>query len=506
MNIVLCILDGWGHREGGTDNAIAQAKTPHWDALLKEFSHTLLQASELDVGLPAGQMGNSEVGHMTIGTGRVIYQDLPRIDQAIEDHSLDTSPALLTYIDTLKKSGGTCHLLGLLSPGGVHSHERHILALADVISKHGVPVAIHAFLDGRDTPPKSAEDSLLSLQHFLKGHPLVTLATLGGRYYGMDRDTRWDRIQKAFDTMVVGSPHTSDALAYIHSNYAKGITDEFIPPVAIAAYDGMKDGDGLFMANFRADRARQILTALLDPSFQEFPQSTRPTFAAVLGLTAYGKSLAPWMDTLSPPVSLQESLGECISQAGKLQLRIAETEKYAHVTFFFNGGKEEVFPGEERLLIPSPQVPTYDLKPEMSAYELTDHLVDAILSEKYTLIVANYANTDMVGHTGDFSATCKAVEAVDTCLGRLREAILQVNACLLITADHGNAEKMCDEDLHVTHTAHTLNPVPFVMVNGPDIPLHPGTLSDIAPTILDLLALPKPLPMTGVSLLEHGHG
>ncbi len=500
MTVILCILDGWGFREGGTDNAIAQAETPHWDAILKHSPHTLLQASELEVGLPSGQMGNSEVGHMAIGTGRVIFQDLPRIDQAIADNTLATSPALLRFIDKLKQSKGTCHLLGLFSPGGVHSHEQHLLALAALVSAHGVPVALHAFLDGRDTPPQSAEASLLTLQAFLDHHPLVTLATMGGRYFGMDRDKRWDRIRQAYDVMVMGSPQTTDALTYLHEAYVQGITDEFIPPVALAPYAGMKDGDGLLMGNFRADRARQILTALLDSDCQDFQ---RPTFAATLGLANYG---GPPMDTLFPPVSLQDTLGELVSHAGLSQLRIAETEKYAHVTFFFNGGKEEVFPGEDRILVPSPQVATYDLQPEMSAYELTDQLTAAILSQKYALIVANYANADMVGHTGNFEAACKAVETIDICLGRLKDATLEVKGSLLITADHGNIEQMCDGSSHGPHTAHTLNPVPFVLVNGPTLSHSHGTLADIAPTILELLHLPHPPSMTGHSLVNHGRG
>lgn len=504
MNIILCILDGWGYRKGGVDNAIAQAQTPHWDDLLAHFPHTLLQASETTVGLPPGQMGNSEVGHMTMGAGRILFQDLVRIDQAIESHTLDHAPPLLGFINSLKKSGGTCHLLGLLSPGGVHSHERHLLAIAALCANQGIPVALHGFLDGRDCPPQSAEASLLALGVFLDAYPLVSLATLGGRYYGMDRDNRWERVQRTYVAMVQGHPHIDDALAYLRQNYDKGITDEFIPPAALGHYKGIQTGDGLLMAHFRADRARQILTALLDPSFEGFErESPLPLFADVLGLTDYGKALSPWMETLFPPVSLQDGLGECLSRAGKKQLRIGETEKYAHVTFFFNGGKEEVFPGEDRILIPSPQVATYDLKPEMSAFEITDHLVDAIHSQKYTLIVANYANTDMVGHTGNFTATCHAVETIDTCLGRLKAAVQEAGACLLITADHGNAEQMCAWGETVAHTAHTLNPVPFLMVNGPQVPLHPGgALSDIAPTILDLLKLPQPLAMTGLSLLD----
>lgn len=505
-NVVLCILDGWGHRENGGDNAIAHAKTPHWDALIATSPHTLLEASELNVGLPTGQMGNSEVGHMNIGAGRVILQDLPRIDDAIATHTLETLPPLIDFANALKKSGGTCHLLGLLSPGGIHSHEIHIKALASFLAGQGVPVAIHAFLDGRDTPPQSAETYLSSLLTFIEAHPGISLATLGGRYYGMDRDKRWDRVQKAYEAIVEGTPRTPQALSYLHQSYEAGITDEFVLPAAIGPYTGMRDGDGLLMANFRADRARQILTALLDPSFQGFTRSRQISFSAALGLTEYSETLNRWIKTLFPSGVLPDVLGEIISRTGLKQLRIAETEKYAHVTFFFNGGREAVFPGEERILISSPTVATYDLKPEMAAYELTDRLIEAILSQKYALIVVNYANTDMVGHTGNFDATRKAVEAVDTCLGRIKDAVQKTNTCLLITADHGNAEKMYDEDLHSPHTAHTLNPVPFVMVGAPRTALHTGNLSDVAPTILELLHLPQPASMTGLSLLEKTYG
>lgn len=505
-NVVLCILDGWGHRENGRDNAIAHAKTPHWDELLATSPHTLLEASELNVGLPMGQMGNSEVGHMNIGAGRVILQDLPRIDEAITTHTLETLSPLRNFINILKKSGGTCHLLGLLSPGGIHSHETHIKALAAFLAEQGVSVAIHAFLDGRDTPPQSAETYLSSLSTFIETHPGVFLATLGGRYYGMDRDKRWDRIQKAYEAIVEGRPQVSQALPYLHQSYKEGITDEFVLPIALGSYRGIQENDGLLMANFRADRVRQILTALLDPEFKDFKRLRPISFATVLGLTEYSETLNNWMKTLFPPTVLSDSLGEMISRAHLKQLRLAETEKYAHVTFFFNGGRETVFPGEDRILIPSPSVPTYDLKPEMSAYELTDRLIEAIVSQKYSLIVVNYANTDMVGHTGNFDAAQKAVEAVDICLGRIKDAIQKTNSCLLITADHGNAEKMYDEDLHSPHTAHTLNPVPFVMMGGPQTKLHPGKLSDIAPTILDILDLPQPSSMTGETLLEKIHG
>lgn len=520
--VVLCILDGWGHRENGPDNAIGSAKTPHWDDLLHHSLCTLLEASELNVGLPEGQMGNSEVGHINIGAGRVILQDLPRIDQAIAHHTLKDMAPLKTFIEKLKATKGTCHLLGLLSPGGIHSHERHIIALAKIIADQGVPVTFHAFLDGRDTPPQSAETYLTAFLNATQDHPNITLATMGGRYFGMDRDKRWERIQKAYEAMINPARHwggRSDEaiqshketgllqpLSYLHQNYEEGVTDEFIPPVALGTYQGMKDGDGLLMANFRSDRARQILTALLDPDFQGFERSHQIKFAAALGMAEYSESLNGWMETLFPPFTPQDVLGEIVARQGLKQLRIAETEKYAHVTFFFNGGREEAFPGEDRILIPSPNVATYDLKPEMSAYELTDRLVEAIESQKYALVVVNYANADMVGHTGNFDAARKAIEAIDVCLGRIKKAVEKTEACLLITADHGNAEMMYDDILKSPHTAHTLYPVPFVMFQGPQGILHPGNLSQISPTILQILDITAPPAMTGTSLLKLTHG
>ncbi|MBP6950830.1 MAG: 2,3-bisphosphoglycerate-independent phosphoglycerate mutase [Alphaproteobacteria bacterium] len=504
--VVLCILDGWGHRENGSDNAIAHAKTPHWDHCLAHSPHTLLEASELNVGLPKDQMGNSEVGHMNIGAGRVILQDLPRIDEAIANDTLKSLPSLKDFIKILKKTKGTCHLLGLLSSGGVHSHEHHVKALAAIIAHEGIPVAVHAFLDGRDTPPKSAEQSLASFQKFMQEHPGIFLASVGGRYYAMDRDHRWDRIQKAYEPMTEGKPDTHDTLSYLQESYTADLTDEFVIPTAISPYQGMKDGDGLFMANFRADRVRQILTAFLDPQFKNFSRPHRIKFSTTLGFTDYSEILNQWMGALFPSTPLDDVLGSILSRHGLNQLRLAETEKYAHVTFFFNGGREEVFPGEDRILIPSPLVATYDLKPEMSAHELTDCLVEAIESQKYALIVVNYANADMVGHTGNFAAAQKAIETIDLCLGRMNTAVKKTDACLLLTADHGNAEMMYDETLKSPHTAHTTNPVPFIMVNGPTATLHHGKLCDIAPTILQILDLPQPSSMTGCSLLELRYG
>ncbi|MEQ8355310.1 MAG: 2,3-bisphosphoglycerate-independent phosphoglycerate mutase [Kiloniellaceae bacterium] len=500
--VVLCILDGWGHRESCENNAICEGPTPHLDRLFKISPHALIDASEGEVGLPPGQMGNSEVGHMNLGAGRVVMQDLPRIDAAIADGSFAANPVLQEAIAGLKAAGGTAHVMGLLSPGGVHSHQNQIAALAEVLAEAGIPVAVHAFLDGRDTPPRSALDFLKDFQ--LKA-PRATLATISGRYYAMDRDKRWPRVGKAFRALVQAEGEQArDALQAVEQSYAAGTNDEFVLPTVVGGYAGMKDGDGLFMANFRADRAREILTALLDPAFDGFDVTGRPAFACALGMVEYSKNLNSFLTALFPPADLSETLGELVAGAGKRQLRIAETEKYAHVTFFFNGGREEVFEGEERILVPSPDVATYDLKPEMSAPEMTDKLVEAIESGTFDLIVCNYANGDMVGHTGDLVAAIKAVQTVDHCVGRLAEAVERTGGCILLTADHGNVEQMSDPRTGQAHTAHTMNKVPLLLVNGPTraAKLADGRLADIAPTVLDLLVLPLPAVMTGHSLIR----
>ncbi len=506
--IVLCILDGWGESDAREHNAIAQAHTPHWDALRATYPFATLSASEADVGLPVGQMGNSEVGHMNIGAGRVVMQELPRIDAAIAEGSLAKNAALQTHITTLKKSGGTCHLLGLLSDGGVHAHQSHIAALATIIAGAGIPVAIHAFLDGRDTAPKSALGYVAALGALAAAYPNITIATVSGRYYAMDRDKRWERVQSAFDCLVNGTGKAAaSATAAIDQSYATNLTDEFILPTAIAEYAGMKDGDGVLMANFRADRARQLLHALIDPNFNGFARPPRVHFATTLGMVEYSDALAPLMPAIFPPQTLINNLGDLVARAGMKQLRIAETEKYAHVTFFFNGGREEPFVSEDRILVPSPNVATYDLKPEMSAPEVTDTLVTAITSGRYDFIVVNYANTDMVGHSGNLAASMKAVEAVDTCLGRLVAAIEKADGAMLITADHGNAECLHDDDSGQAHTAHTLNFVPCLLV-GTRFKTTPknlghGILADVAPTLCALLQLTLPLEMTGRNLLAH---
>ena len=501
--LVLCILDGWGWRQDPTANAIALARTPNWTRFLTAYPHALLASSGLQVGLPDGQMGNSEVGHMNLGAGRVVMQDLPRIDTAVADGSLARNPALTAMIAAVKAKGGSCHLMGLLSPGGVHSHQDHLAALARTIADAGVPVKVHAFLDGRDVPPSSAKGFLERFQADIADHD-AEIATVSGRYYAMDRDKRWDRVSLAWSALVEGKGETApDAIAAVSQSYDVGKTDEFVLPTVIGAYGGMADGDGLLMGNFRADRAREILACLVDPDFDGFARSRQVDFAARLGLTEYSTDLNAFLGALFPAESLINILGEVLSSAGLRQLRIAETEKYAHVTFFFNGGREMVFPGEERILVPSPKVATYDLQPEMSAPEVTDKLVAAIQSGTFDVVVVNYANGDMVGHTGFLDAAISAVETVDACLGRLEAAVLAAGGAMLVTADHGNAEQMKDPVTGQPHTAHTTGPVPLVLVSPPTsiAGLGDGRLADVAPTMLALLHLAQPAEMTGHSLL-----
>ena len=501
--VVLCILDGWGHRAETDNNAIAAAATPNWDRFLAERQHSLLDASAQEVGLPAGQMGNSEVGHMNIGAGRIVMQDLPRIDAAVADGSLADLPAFKDFVAKLRDSGGRAHLTGLLSPGGVHAHQAHIAALARALVAAGVPVVVHPLLDGRDTPPQSARGYL---ERFIAdlGGAEVAWGVVSGRFYAMDRDKRWERVEQAWRAFVHGEGESAaDPLGAIDAAYGRGESDEFVLPTVVAGFDGVADGDGVLMANFRADRARELLSALLDPGFDGFARDRAPAIAAALGMAEYSRAHNQWMDTLFPPLALDQVLGQVVADAGRTQLRIAETEKYAHVTFFLNGGREEPFPGEERILVPSPKVATYDLQPEMSAFELTDRLVAAVESGAFDLIVVNYANTDMVGHTGDLAAATKAVEAVDRCLGRLDAAVAAAGGALLITADHGNAEQMHDRDAGQPHTAHTSNPVPAILAGGADpaIALADGRLADVAPTVLTLMGLPVPATMTGGCLV-----
>jgi 2,3-bisphosphoglycerate-independent phosphoglycerate mutase len=503
--VVLCVLDGWGERTECADNAICQATAPTWGRFVKDFPHAHIQASALDVGLPEGQMGNSEVGHMNLGAGRVVMQDMPRIDTAINDGGLAANPTLAEAVTRLKSTGGTMHLCGLISPGGVHAHQNQIAALARILGQAGVPVAIHAFLDGRDTPPKSALAYLKQFEADIKDVPGPGVVTICGRYWAMDRDQRWERVERAWRLMTLAEgDRAPDAITAIEAAYTRGETDEFVAPTVIDTFTGIQDGDGICMGNFRADRAREILLAHLDPAFDAFTRPHSVSFAAAVALTEYSTRLNELMSVLFTSESLDHILGQTISDAGLKQLRIAETEKYAHVTFFFNGGVETPFPGEERILVPSPKVATYDMKPEMSAFELTDKLVAAIEAGNFDFILVNYANGDMVGHTGDLAAAIKAVETVDACLAQLETAVTAAGGTLLITADHGNAELMHDHEHSQPHTAHTVNTVPLILIGAPAeiIGVRGGRLSDIAPTVLDLMGLTQPGEMTGTSLLE----
>ena len=498
---VLCILDGWGWRPETQDNAIAAAKTPNYTRMLSDCPHALLATSGRAVGLPAGQMGNSEVGHMNIGSGRVVAQDLPRIDVAIEEGALASRPVLQKLIATARKDGGALHIMGLLSPGGVHSHQDHIAALVKAAA--GVPVFVHAFLDGRDTPPKSARGFLEKFLAGIDGIPGVRLATIAGRYYAMDRDKRWDRVEKAYAAIVdADARRFADCFAALDASYAENVTDEFVLPAVLGDYAGVSDGDVLLFANFRADRAREICAALLDPGFVDFARPRVAKFAAAAGMTEYSDALKPLMASLFPPEDVRETLGEVVAARHLKQLRIAETEKYAHVTFFLNGGREDKFEGEDRILVPSPKVATYDQKPEMSAPEVTAKLEAAIGSGQYDLIVCNYANPDMVGHTGVMKAAVEAVGVIDDSLGRLRTAIEKAGGVMLVTADHGNIEMMKDPVTGEPHTAHTTLDVPIILVGGAaGAGLQNGRLADVAPTLLDLMGLSKPALMTGHSLL-----
>jgi 2,3-bisphosphoglycerate-independent phosphoglycerate mutase len=501
--VMLMILDGWGYREDPADNAIAQADLPNWRRLLDERPHTLIHTSGLRVGLPEGQMGNSEVGHMNLGAGRVVYQELTRIDKDIADGGFFANPALLGACVAAREAGRSLHVIGLLSPGGVHSHELHILAMLRMAVEQGVKsVVVHGFLDGRDTPPQSARDSIEALQAFCDAHPAARIASLGGRYYGMDRDKRWDRVQRAWTSIVhaQAEQQADTALEALQAAYARGENDEFVAPTVIGGGAPMQDGDAVVFMNFRADRARQFTTCLAVDDFDGFDRGQRPALSSIVTLTEYAAGLP--VTVAYPPASLEDTLPELVSAAGLSQLRIAETEKYAHVTFFFSGGVEQVYPGEERILVPSPQVATYDLQPEMSCPELTDKLVEAIRSGRFDLIVCNVANPDMVGHTGVLAAAIRAAEAVDIALGRVREAIEAVGGALLITADHGNLEQMRDADTGQPHTQHTTGPVPLVYVGPREAGLREdGALCDVAPTLLDLLGLPLPSAMSGRSLL-----
>jgi 2,3-bisphosphoglycerate-independent phosphoglycerate mutase len=509
--VMLVILDGFGWREDSADNAVRLADTPVFDGLWAGCPRAFLRTSGADVGLPDGQMGNSEVGHLNIGAGRVVLQDLPRINRAVADGSLADAPALRDLIAALRSSGGTCHLIGLVSPGGVHAHQDHAAALARILADAQVPAVLHAIMDGRDTPPRSGAEDLAKLRAELPDQ--VAIATVSGRYFAMDRDHRWDRVAKAYAVMAEAEGPRFDAPeAVIEAAYAGDTGDEFILPAAVGDYRGMRDGDGLLCFNFRADRMRELLGALVEPAFDGFPRPRPLHFAAAASMTRYSVELEAHLAPLFPPQSMAELLGGTVAAAGRRQLRMAETEKYPHVTYFLNGGDETACDGEDRIMVPSPKVATYDLQPEMSAPELTDRAVAAIAGGKYDLIVLNFANPDMVGHTGVLKAAIRAVETVDACLGRIAAAIREAGGSLLVTADHGNSEQMRDPATGNPHTAHTTNPVPVLLLTPAASPLHgkalhDGRLADIAPTLLQLMGLAQPGDMTGVSLLrDHDAG
>ena len=507
--VVLIILDGFGHREDPRDNAIAHAKAPFWKNLWATAPHMLISGSGLDEGLPDGQMGNSEVGHMCLGAGRVIYQSITRLDKEIADGDFFRNPAYVGAVDKAVASGGAVHIFGLLSPGGVHSHEDHIFACARLAAERGASaVNLHAFLDGRDMPPRSAEPSLARAEAALAATGVGRIATVCGRFYAMDRDKRWERVQPAYDLLTQGIAdyRAASAAEALAQAYARGENDEFVKPTVVGEPAPIRDGDVVIFMNFRADRARQLTQVFVDDAFDGFPRAVRPALADFVMTTEYSAGLGRLCSTAYPPETLANTFGEYLAANGRTQLRIAETEKYAHVTFFFSGGREELYPGEERILVPSPRVETYDLQPEMSAFEVTDKLVEAIRSRRFDAVICNYANGDMVGHTGVFEAAVKAVEVLDACLQRVCEAVREVGGDMLITADHGNLEQMQDYDADHPHTQHTTEFVPLVYV-GPRrvrFTLAEGRLPDVAPTLLTLMGLPVPAEMDGRVLLEVG--
>lgn len=501
--VVLCVLDGWGLSERTEANAPHLARTPNFDALMRSCPNSRLTAHGPDVGVPEGQMGNSEVGHVNIGAGRVVESSLRAVQRTVSGGGLAGMPAMRRFADGVGAAGGAAHVMGVMSDGGVHAHVDHMAAAAAALAAEGVPVAVHVFTDGRDVAPGTAPAHLDRLTGALPEGAFV--ATLSGRHFAMDRDRRWERTALAFRAIALGEGRAApDAAAALTESFGEGATDEFVEPRVLGGYRGLRDGDGVLCVNFRADRARQLLAALADPGFDSFDVSARPALSAACGFVEYSKSHAEYMDCVFPDEVPANTLGEWVAARGLRQFRLAETEKYPHVTFFLNGGREEPFPGEDRHMAPSPKVATYDLAPEMSAAEVTARLAGAI-GEGYGLIVANYANPDMVGHTGDLAAAVAACEAVDLGLGAVAEALRAANGAMLVFADHGNCETMIDPDTGGPHTAHTLNPVPAVLVGGAGVRgLRSGRLADVAPTALDLLGLPQPPEMTGTSLLERG--
>lgn len=498
--IALIIMDGYGINKETEGNAIAMAKTPNLDKFLAEYPNTQLSASGLDVGLPDGQMGNSEVGHTNIGAGRVVYQMLVKITKDINEGKINDIKSLSDAMDAAKANGGALHLMGLLSNGGVHSHNEHLYGLLRMAKKKGLDkVYIHTFLDGRDVPPTSGADFMQALENEIKEIGVGSIATIMGRFYAMDRDNAWDRVQKAYDAIVKGEGvQENDAVTAVKNSYENNVTDEFVIPTVVDKNGRVKENDSVIFFNFRPDRARQITRTFVDPDFDGFERTYFPV--NFVCMTQYDESM-PNVTVAYPPESLEMTFGEYISKKGLTQLRIAETQKYAHVTFFFNGGEEQQFEGEDRILIKSPDVATFDMKPEMSAYEVTDAVVEAIDDEKFDVIILNYANCDMVGHTGIIDAAVKAVESVDECVGRTVNAILKKNGQVIITADHGNADCLIDPVTKAPFTAHTTNPVPMILIGAGDVKLKMGRLCDLCPTMLDLMGLEKPEQMTGESLI-----
>tara|TARA_Y100000589_G_scaffold332299_1_gene391380 strand:- start:5102 stop:6628 length:1527 start_codon:yes stop_codon:yes gene_type:complete len=503
QKVILCILDGWGHSNDSRNNAIYSANTETYDGLLKKYPNSLLKTSGSDVGLPDGQMGNSEVGHLNLGAGRIIKQDLVKIDESINKNQLRNNQIIKNLIIKLKKNNKQCHLIGLMSPGGVHSKQKHILELAEILAENKVKTNIHAILDGRDTPPMSAYDYL---SDFMSRMPkLSKISSISGRYYAMDRDNRWERTKLYYETIMnINSQKFESSLDVIKNSYNNEIFDEFILPCSNIEYQGIEDGDGFLVANFRADRIRQILSALVTDNFSDFDRKLKPNFCSKNIMTSCSSNIDRYCDILFPPNDIVDTLGEIFEKNDLRQFRIAETEKYAHVTFFFNGGREEPFKFEERELIPSPKVETYDQKPEMSAHEVTNSLLEAITIDKNDLIIVNYANPDMVGHTGNFKAAISAVEVIDNCLKKIVSKVEEKNSILIITADHGNVECMKNYENQQPHTAHTTKDVPLIIINAKNVKsLSNGRLCDVSPTILDLCGINKPSVMTGKTLINN---
>lgn len=504
---MLIVMDGFGLNENTKGNAVKLAQTPNLSDLFKKYPNTYVKTSGMDVGLPEGQMGNSEVGHTNIGAGRIVYQELTRITKSIDDGDFFGKQEFLGAIDNCKKNGTNLHLYGLLSDGGVHSHITHLYALLRLAKEHGFEkVYVHCFLDGRDVPPASAKDYIIALEENMKEIGIGKVATVMGRYYAMDRDKRWERVKLAYDALVLGTGEFAEsAFDAVEQSYRKEEWDEFVKPTVIVKDEKpiatICPNDSIIFYNFRPDRAREITRAFVDPDFNGFERPHGIFPVHYVTMTVYDATM-PNVRVVFRPEHLHNTFGEYISKLGYTQLRIAETEKYAHVTFFFNGGVEKTYEGEDRILIPSPKVATYDLKPEMSAYEVTDAVIEAVESRKYDVIIMNYANPDMVGHTGDLDAAIKAVETVDTCVGRVVDKVLEQQGILIITSDHGNADEMIDCHTEETITAHSTNPAPFIVI-GCDggVTLRPGRLSDITPTMLDMMGLPKPPEMTGESLI-----